>query len=38
MSWQWAFLILVPGPIVGTLAMVRLKHSEWAALIAGGRG
>lgn len=37
-SWQWAFLILVPGPIVGTLAMVRLKHSEWAALIAGGRG
>jgi MFS family permease len=37
-SWQWAFLILVPGPIVGTIAMVRLKHSEWAAQIAGGRG
>jgi MFS family permease len=37
-SWQWAFLILIPGPIVGTIAMVRLKHSEWAAQIAGGRG
>jgi len=37
-SWQWAFLILVPGPVVGTLAMVRLKHSKWAAQIAGGRG
>jgi MFS family permease len=37
-SWQWAFLILVPGPVIGTLAMVRLKHSEWAAQIAGGRG
>jgi len=37
-SWQWAFLILVPGPIVGTIAMVRLKQSPWAAQIAGGRG
>jgi MFS family permease len=37
-SWQWAFLILVPGPIIGTIAMVRLKQSEWAAQIAGGRG
>jgi MFS family permease len=37
-SWQWAFLILVPGPVVGTLAMVRLKHSEWASQIAGGKG
>jgi MFS family permease len=37
-SWQWAFLILVPGPVIGTIAMVRLKHSEWATQIAGGRG
>jgi hypothetical protein len=37
-SWQWAFLILVPGPIVGTIAMVRLKHSKWASQIAGGKG
>jgi sugar phosphate permease len=37
-SWQWAFLILVPGPVIGTMAMVRLKHSPWSAKIAGGRG
>jgi MFS family permease len=37
-SWQWAFLILVPGPIIGTIAMVRLKRSDWALRIAGGRG
>jgi MFS family permease len=37
-SWQWAFLILVPGPVIGTIAMVRLKHSPWSAKIAGGRG
>lgn len=37
-SWRWAFLVLVPGPIVGTIAMVRLRRSEWASLIAGGRG
>jgi MFS family permease len=37
-SWQWAFLILVPGPVVGTIAMVRLKHSKWASQIAGGKG
>ncbi len=37
-SWQWAFLILVPGPIIGTVAMIRLRQSEWAAQIAGGRG
>jgi MFS family permease len=37
-SWQSAFLILVPGPVVGTIAMVRLKHSKWASQIAGGKG
>lgn len=37
-SWQWAFLILVPGPVIGTIAMFRLKHSPWSAKIAGGRG
>ena len=37
-SWRWAFLILVPGPVVGVYAMVLLKRSEWAHHIAGGRG
>jgi len=25
-SWQWAFLILVPGPVLGILAMLGLQH------------
>lgn len=37
-SWRWAFLVLVPGPIVGTIAMARLKGSEWSTEIAGGLG
>lgn len=37
-GWRWAFLVLVPGPIVGTLAMVRLRRSRWASSLAGGRG
>ena len=24
-GWQWAFLVLVPGPLVGALAMRRLR-------------
>ncbi|MDI2097391.1 MFS transporter [Ruicaihuangia caeni] len=25
-GWQWAFLVLVPGPVFGAVAMVRLSH------------
>jgi MFS family permease len=37
-SWRWAFLVLLPGPVVGVIAMRRLRRSRWAALLAGGRG
>jgi MFS family permease len=37
-SWRWAFLVLVPGPVVGTIAMIRLKQSDWSRQLAGGRG
>ncbi|MGI9666392.1 MAG: MFS transporter [Acidimicrobiia bacterium] len=37
-SWQWAFLVLVPGPVVGIVAMVRLRRAPAAAQLAGGKG
>ena len=37
-GWDWAFVLLVPGPVVGVAAMVRLRSSTYAAQIAGGRG
>jgi hypothetical protein len=37
-GWGWAFVLLVPGPILGTAAMLRLKGLPEAQLIAGGRG
>lgn len=37
-SWRWSFLVLVPGPIVGTIAMVKLRRSDWSRQLAGGRG
>ena len=37
-GWGWAFALLAPGPILGTLAMLRLKSLPEAAGIAGGRG
>jgi MFS family permease len=37
-GWAWAFVILVPGPVLGTAAMLRLKQLPEARLIAGGRG
>jgi MFS family permease len=37
-SWQWAFTFLVPGPIIGILAMLRLKSLPEAAKIGGGKG
>jgi MFS family permease len=37
-GWQWAFAILVPGPALGTFAMLYLRRLPEAARIAGGRG
>ena len=37
-GWQWAFPWLALGPIVGILAMVRLRRSPEARLLAGGVG
>ncbi|MGH8931607.1 MAG: MFS transporter [Egibacteraceae bacterium] len=37
-TWQWSFAFLAPGPLLGTLAMMRLLRSPEAAQIAGGRG
>ena len=37
-GWEWAFVFLAPGPIVGTLAMLRLSRLPEAAAIANGRG
>jgi MFS family permease len=30
-SWRWAFLLLVPGPALGTLAMLKLERTRAAA-------
>ncbi|SPJ25991.1 MFS transporter [Palleronia abyssalis] len=35
-GWQWAFLILVPGPVIGTWAMLRLRRMPEAVALAGG--
>jgi MFS family permease len=37
-SWQWAFAFLAPGPLIGILAMLRLKSLPEAAKIGGGKG
>ncbi len=37
-GWMWAFVLLVPGPVIGVAAMLRLKSLPEAKLIAGGRG
>ena len=37
-TWRWAFAVLAAGPLVGIVAMQRLRNSPEAALIAGGRG
>lgn len=36
-SWQWTFLMLVPGPIIGVLAMSLLYRHPRSILMAGGR-
>ena len=37
-SWRWAFALLAPGPLLGVVAMLRLRASPYAAQLAGGRG
>lgn len=37
-GWGWAFMVLVPGPVLGIAAMLRLQAAPEAALIAGGKG
>ena len=35
-SWQWVFLILIPGPLIGTCAMLFLRRMPEAIKIANG--
>jgi MFS family permease len=35
-SWRWAFLVLVPGPSIGTSAMLLLRRSPASARLANG--
>ena len=36
-SWRWSFLILVPGPILGAVAMLALRRLPEAEKLADGR-
>jgi MFS family permease len=36
-GWEYAFIALFPGPLLGTLAMVRLRSLPEAAKVAGGK-
>lgn len=36
-SWRWTFLVLVPGPIFGMVAMMRLRAMPEAEALAEGR-
>ena len=36
-SFQWAFLILCPGPIIGAIAMLLLRQRDEAVLLANGK-
>lgn len=37
-GWKWAFAILALGPVLGIMAMLRLKSLPEATHIAGGKG
>jgi MFS family permease len=37
-GWQWSMIVLVPGPVLGTWAMLRLRGRPEARHLAGGRG
>ena len=36
-GWQWAFVALVPGPFIGTLAMLALRRLPESVKIGQGR-
>lgn len=36
-GWQWAFVVLVPGPIVGITSMMLLRKETKSVQLAGGR-
>ncbi|MBJ3764238.1 MFS transporter [Maribius pontilimi] len=35
-GWQWAFLVLVPGPVIGAAAMLALRRLPQATKLSGG--
>ena len=37
-TWRWAFVLLAPGPVLGIVAMLRLRGLPEAKRLAGGRG
>jgi MFS family permease len=38
LGWQWAFMFLAIGPVVGIWAMAKLRNSPAALRLAGGKG
>ncbi|MFN2443385.1 MAG: nitrate/nitrite transporter [Thermoanaerobaculia bacterium] len=36
LGWEWAFVILAPGPLFGVVSMMRLRRLPEAARLAGG--
>ena len=36
-GWQWAFVVLAPGPVIGTWAMILLRRLPSSRRLAGGR-
>lgn len=36
-GWRWSFVALLPGPVIGTWAMLRLRQLPEARQLAGGR-
>ena len=35
-GWRWAFLLLVPGPLIGAAAMLGLRRLPSSTKMAGG--
>ena len=35
-SWRWSFLILLPGPVIGVIAMIKLRAHPDSIKLAGG--
>ncbi len=36
-GWEFVFVALVPGPVVGVVSMMRLRRLPEAAAMAGGK-